>query len=131
MLVNEYHVQKLERFAMAKYGLKHIAWYEYCIWDFVFLATGKRESGQHIKEKGTIYWGGQYTVFNSNWGQAQQLGGQLPPCLYIKRGPVKQRSNHSINQSTNQSINPLSSSVSSCLVSFSPIQYREPNWALI
>ena len=52
------------------------------------LATGKCESWQHIKEKGTMYWGGgKRCFFAATGGQAKELGGQLPPSLYVKRGP--------------------------------------------
>ena len=34
-----------------------------------------------------MYWGTK-TAFHSNWGQAKELGGQVPPSLYVKGGPV-------------------------------------------
>ena len=38
-----------------------------------------------------MYWG-ENTAFCCNWGQARELSGQLPPSLYVKRGPDSPRS---------------------------------------
>ena len=40
------------------------------------------------KKKGTMYWGANTAFFAATGGQAKELGGKLPPSLYVKRGPV-------------------------------------------
>ena len=52
------------------------------------LATGNCESCWHVKEKRDhILGGGKHCIITATGGQAKELCGQLPPSLYLKRGP--------------------------------------------
>ena len=49
----------------------------------------KHESSKHIKKR-TIYWGRQNMFSTAAWGQAKQLGGQLPPSFICQKRPWQQ-----------------------------------------
>ena len=40
------------------------------------------------KKKGTMNWGANTAFLLQLGEQAKELGGQLPPSLYVKRGPA-------------------------------------------
>ena len=49
------------------------------------------------KKKIPVLGGKHYFFAATSGGQAKELGGQLPPGLYVKRGPCEARPTHCIH----------------------------------
>ena len=56
--------------------------------DYIFLSLLENVQATNTSKRRGPCTGGQKLLFTATGGQAKELGGQVPPSLYVKRGPV-------------------------------------------